>query len=113
LRKRNLGPILDANGWAVNARAKINLPFGASLTRVAALPPGSARDFTDPFAETHKGRNRFIALLIVAAGLWAAWYFGAVERVAPGRFPKSKWLQNSETKAAAQPTAPSSATPAK
>src|SRR5258708_7038149 len=24
LQKRNLGPILDANGWAVNARARIN-----------------------------------------------------------------------------------------
>src|SRR6185369_17127179 len=40
LRQRNLGPILDANGWAVNARAKINIPFGASLTNVAKLPPG-------------------------------------------------------------------------
>src|SRR5262249_53792727 len=39
LRKRNLGPILDANGWAVNARARINVPFGGSLTQVAALPP--------------------------------------------------------------------------
>src|SRR5260370_33647570 len=40
LRKRNLGPILDANGWAVNAKAKINVPFGASRTRVATSPPG-------------------------------------------------------------------------
>ena len=44
LHKRNLGPILDANGWAVNAKAKINVPFGASLTRVAALPPDAKRD---------------------------------------------------------------------
>ncbi|MEN6399949.1 MAG: hypothetical protein ABFC74_06160, partial [Rectinema sp.] len=28
LRKRNLGPILDAEGWAVNGRLKINVPFG-------------------------------------------------------------------------------------
>ncbi|MDE2354405.1 MAG: hypothetical protein KGL17_05200, partial [Betaproteobacteria bacterium] len=28
LRARNLGPILDANGWAINARACINIPFG-------------------------------------------------------------------------------------
>ena len=94
LRKRNLGPILDANGWAVNARAKINLPFGASLTRVAALPPGSARDFSDPFAETHKGRNRFIALVIVAGVLWSAWNFGLIERFFPNQLPKSKWLLN-------------------
>ena len=42
LRKRNLGPILDANGWAVNARAKINVPFGGVLTQVATLPAGCA-----------------------------------------------------------------------
>ncbi|NVO01008.1 MAG: hypothetical protein HXX17_16990, partial [Geobacteraceae bacterium] len=41
LRQRNLGPILDANGWAINARAKLNIPFGASLTALAKLPAGS------------------------------------------------------------------------
>jgi hypothetical protein len=51
LHKRNLGPILDANGWAVNARAKINVPFGAALTGIAKLPAGSERDLIDPFAE--------------------------------------------------------------
>jgi hypothetical protein len=51
LRKRNLGPILDANGWAINARAKITVPLGAKLTRVAKLPAGSQRDLFDPFAE--------------------------------------------------------------
>ncbi|MCX7887484.1 MAG: hypothetical protein N3B01_09570, partial [Verrucomicrobiae bacterium] len=49
LRQRNLAPLLDANGWAVNAKAKINIPFGSSLTRIAALPPGAHRDLTDPF----------------------------------------------------------------
>jgi hypothetical protein len=51
LRKRNLGPILDANGWAVNARAKINVPFGTSLTGIAKLPPNSTIDVTDKYAE--------------------------------------------------------------
>ncbi len=51
LRKRNLGPILDANGWAVNARAKINVPFGTSLTGIAKLPPGSKVDVSDRYAE--------------------------------------------------------------
>jgi hypothetical protein len=41
--KRNLGPILDANGWAVNTRARINVPFGATLTSVARLPSARAR----------------------------------------------------------------------
>jgi hypothetical protein len=51
LRQRNLGPILDANGWAINARAKINVPFGARLTGIAKLPPGSQIDVSDPYAE--------------------------------------------------------------
>ena len=42
LRRRNLGPLLDANGWAMNTRAKINIPFGRTLTGTAKLPPGSA-----------------------------------------------------------------------
>jgi hypothetical protein len=51
LRKRNLGPILDANGWAVNAKAKINVPFGASLTGIAKLPAGAKVDVGDRYAE--------------------------------------------------------------
>jgi hypothetical protein len=51
LRQRNLGPILDANGWAVNAKAKINVPFGTSLTGIAKLPPGSTVDASDRYAE--------------------------------------------------------------
>jgi hypothetical protein len=51
LRKRNLGPILDANGWAVNAKAKINVPFGTSLTDIAKLPPGAKVDISDRYAE--------------------------------------------------------------
>lgn len=51
LRQRNLGPILDANGWAVNSRAKINIPFGTSLTETARLPEGAERALTDPYAE--------------------------------------------------------------
>jgi hypothetical protein len=51
LRKRNLGPILDANGWAVNAKARINVPFGTSLTGIARLPQGSAVEPGDRFAE--------------------------------------------------------------
>ena len=54
LRRRNLGPILDANGWAVNTQAKINLPFGARLTQTAELPTGPARLLKDPFAQKRR-----------------------------------------------------------
>ena len=65
LRKRNLGPILDANGWAVNARAKVNVPFGTSLTGIAKLPPGSQRDLTDRFAEKNSPWPKLIGLAFV------------------------------------------------
>jgi hypothetical protein len=51
LRQRNLGPILDANGWAINARAKINVPFGTKLTGIAELPLGAVVDVHDRYAE--------------------------------------------------------------
>jgi hypothetical protein len=43
LRKRNLAPILDANGWAINARVIINIQFGNTLTHLADLPKKEPR----------------------------------------------------------------------
>ena len=65
LRRRNLGPILDANGWAVNARAKLNVPFGGSLTAMASLPPGSQRDLVDPFAEKKSPWPKIIVVVVL------------------------------------------------
>jgi hypothetical protein len=65
LRRRNLGPILDANGWAVNAKARINVPFGRSLTQVATLPPGAQRNLNDPYEEKKSPWPKLIVLAIV------------------------------------------------
>lgn len=65
LRKRNLGPILDANGWAINNAAKMNIPFGASLTDLPKLPPGSERSLEDPFAEKKSPWPKLIIIAIV------------------------------------------------
>lgn len=54
LKRRNLGPILDACGWAINARMQINIPFGTALTQMASLPPGATRTLNDPFAEKQR-----------------------------------------------------------
>ena len=76
LRKRNLGPILDANGWAVNASAKMNVPFGASLTQIAVLPPGAQRDLADPFAEKKSPWPKIIATILVLLAIsYGLWYF--------------------------------------
>ena len=72
LRKRNLGPILDANGWAVNAKAKMNVPFGGALTGVAALPPGATFGADDKYAEKPSAWPKILA---VAFALWFVWAF--------------------------------------
>jgi len=69
LRSRNLGPILDANGWAINARARINIPFGTSLTQVAQLPANSQRTLSDPYADKPSSWPYFALTLVVAAAV--------------------------------------------
>jgi hypothetical protein len=87
LRKRNLGPILDANGWAVNARAKINVPFGASLTGIAKLPPGSAVDVGDKYAEKSSLWPKILVVIFVAWWLYSFLdYEGWVYRWTDGRY---------------------------
>jgi len=69
LRKRNLAPLLNANGWAVNARVKVNTVFGATLTQVADIPVVASSN-VDPFAEKRMpGIIRFLLWLIAAAAI--------------------------------------------
>lgn len=82
LRQRNLAPLLDANGWAINARAKINIPFGGSLTHLAKLPPGAERSLNDPYAEKQVPWRLYLALLIMIAAAAAAVYLtGGIEKL--------------------------------
>jgi hypothetical protein len=112
LRQRNLGPILDANGWAVNAKAKLSLPFGRSLTSLAVLPPGSQRELVDPYEREQAVRNRVIGVFVAALTLWALWHFGALNRLFPW-LPRSSYVQQREQEEreakAATPPAPESA----
>ena len=71
LRKRNLGPILDANGWAVNAKARMNVPFGGALTGVAALPPGATFGAADKYAEKPSVWPKALAVAFVFWFIWA------------------------------------------
>jgi hypothetical protein len=76
LRQRNLGRLLDANGWAVNTRAKINIPFGASLTGMARLPQGAITSLFDPFAEKKRPWKRWLFIVIIVIIVLAAWRLG-------------------------------------
>ena len=71
LRKRNLGPILDANGWAVNARARLNVPFGASLTGVPELPPNAKIGSDDRFSERPSAWPKIALFVVIVCFLFS------------------------------------------
>ena len=73
LRRRNIAPLLNANGWAVNASSKISIPFGETLTDIAKYPTLKLKD---PYAKAGlapwKKWTISLAVLVVAlATLWA------------------------------------------
>lgn len=79
LRQRTLGPILEGNGWAINGRVKINIPFGTALTRMATLPPGAKRSLEDPYEDKAAAQRKrrasliFLLLVIAAAAIGVRW----------------------------------------
>ena len=79
LRRRNLAPVLNANGWAVNADTIISVPFGVTLTEQVQFP---LIKLNDPFAKkgmpAWKKALIWIAVLLVvcAAAAGCLYYFG-------------------------------------
>ena len=72
LKKRDLGPVLNTNGWAINAKSLVNVKFGKTLTSLAKFPKLTA---VDPEARKKAARRRFwcwfCGIVIVAAvALW-------------------------------------------
>ena len=72
LRKRNLAPILNANGWALNQRILVNTKFGATLTGIAKYPIVKTKD---PFTTKAPLWKRILRWFIVIVGLCVAVYF--------------------------------------
>lgn len=90
LRRRNLGSLLDASGWAVNKGAPINLVMGGALTTVAKLPHNAIKDLNDPYSLPARMRSRkrkaifwiiFLLLLIIALGAFILYCWLFVEPV--------------------------------
>ena len=77
LRRRNIAPLLNANGWAVNAAAKISIPFGDTLTDVAKYPKLRLKD---PYARSGMPAwaKVLITLCVLGGAAVAAWYFGLI-----------------------------------
>ena len=72
LRKRNLAPVLNANGWAINSRVLVNTKFGSTLTSVAKYPKVKGKD---PFADKTPAWKKFLGWIIALGAIFAALYF--------------------------------------
>lgn len=115
LRKRNLAPILNANGWAVNANVIVNVRFGQTLTGIAKMPVFVNND---PFAEKKMPKwkkNVIIAAVIlgILLGIGLVVYFRIPAESRPF-WPKAKTEAAApvEAPAAAEDTATTVAEPA-
>ena len=76
IRQRTIAPLLEANGWAINGRVKINIPFGTALTDRAVLPANARRILNDPYADKSGARQRtwlIVLAVLIGAAMAVAW----------------------------------------
>jgi len=83
LRARDIAPILNACGWAVNRRLRFSLKLGRLFTSEATLPSNSLRQLKDPYADEHSTRDALITLLVIAAVLAGLWFAGLLDGALP------------------------------
>ena len=72
LRKRDLGPVLNANGWAINASALVRVKFGKTLTSLAQYPKLAA---VDPEERKKSNSRKFwcwfcLVVILACLALW-------------------------------------------
>lgn len=77
LRKRNLGPVLNANGWAINSRVLVNIVFGSTLTSLARYP--KLAKVTDPYAPKKSPWPGIIIAVLILAALAALYFTGNLD----------------------------------
>ena len=80
LRKRNLAPLLNANGWAVNADAIVNVLFGNTLTEQAQYPLVKLQDPHAKIKKLTNGGKWTIGIASILLGIGIAvlimWWLG-------------------------------------
>ena len=99
LRQRSLGPILDASGWAINGRMRVNVRLGGSLSQTAHLPAHSKRVLSDPYAERHTFAGVVATVVAVSALVVLAWRMNWLDSELPQAWQRT-------TPAVAAPAAP-------
>ncbi len=84
LRRRNIAPLLNANGWAVNAASKVSIPFGETLTDIAKFPKMRLKDpYKKGLEPWKKVVVTLVCLLVIGAALWVFGLLSAIGFPAP------------------------------
>ena len=84
LRRRNIAPLLNANGWAVNAASKVSIPFGETLTDIAKFPKMRLKDpYKKGLEPWKKVVITLVCLLVIGAALWVFGLLSAIGFPAP------------------------------
>ena len=109
LRKRNLGPVLNANGWAINSAILVNILFGKTLTSVAKYPKVHVSDPYSMRPPLWKRILRWLIFLLVVAFV-VGYFTNNLKWMGIERKPKVE--QVAEPAPAAEAEAAASATPA-
>lgn len=90
MRKRDIGPILNACGWAVNSHLRMTLRLGALLTQEAEVPFSIERQLVDPFAEDNRLRNLVITLCLLFGLVYGLWKFDFLNHYLPPQLQHRK-----------------------
>ena len=107
LRKRTLGPVLEASGWAVNGQLPVNLVLGSALTSEATLPRNATRTRHDPLRQKSKTGKLLMALFLAAAiGVGYLAYEGTLMKLMKLAFTVEMPAKPAEAPAPAAPPAP-------
>ena len=86
LRRRDLGPVLNANGWAINAASYVRGKFAKGMTEVAKFPKLAD---VDPAARRRAAwRKFFLWLLAILAAAFCFLFF--TNRLAKYGLPRHK-----------------------
>ena len=75
LRKRNLAPLLNANGWAINSALPLKVKFGATFTSLASYPKVGTPDISLKEKKKNGWIWSIIVILILAAAAFCYWKF--------------------------------------
>lgn len=111
LRKRNLGPVLNANGWAINSAVLVNILFGKTLTSVAKYPKIHVDDPYSMRPPLWKRLLRWLIFLLVVA-FCVCYFTNNLKWMGIERKPKAEQVEEPAPAPEAAPAAAVEAAPA-